>query len=352
MSWAHIKGHDHLIEGFRRVVALGRLAHAYLFSGPKGVGKHLFARELAKAYLCEAPENRLEACDHCAACALVDADTHPDLFALALLEDKNEITIESMKEFCASFSLKTARGHGKVAILEDADDLNEESANCFLKTLEEPPPRSVFILIGTSADRQKPTILSRCHVVRFGSVPDAAVVEILRQHGIEDKAQSERLARLAEGSPGQALALADPTLWQFRQKLLSGLAQPRIDLMDLMQSFTEFVEEAGKEAPRQRQRAALVIRLLVKSLTEALRQTLGSGQKLIDPGDRPILQALTNRASPDKILSLLERCLETEEQIDRYIQLPLVLEGLLDALVQLLEEGASPAASSGARTSR
>jgi DNA polymerase-3 subunit delta' len=341
MSWARVKGHDHLIEGFRRVVGQNRLAHAYFFAGPIGVGKHLFARELAKALLCEARGDRLDACDQCAACLLVEANTHPDYFTQAVPEDKNEVPIESMRELCAGFAMKPARGHGKVAILEDADDFNDESANCFLKTLEEPPPGSVFILIGSSVDRQKPTILSRCHVVRFGPVPDAAVQEILQQHGIEDKTVRERLARLADGSPGQALALADPALWQFRQRLLSALAQPQLDLVEAMNRFNEFVEEVGKEAPRQRQRAALVIRLLVKSLVEALRLALGGSQQIIDPGDLPILQAVTNRASPEKILSLIERCLETEQQIDRYIQLPLVLEGLLDALVQLLEEGPS-----------
>src|SRR6516164_399343 len=147
MSWSEIRGHEHLVEAFRHAAARERLAHAYLFVGPRGVGKHLFAVELARAILCEHPPALLQACDHCESCLLVSAGTHPDLFTVGRPEEKNEFPIDVMQELCRNFALTTARGHGKVAIVDDADDLNEESANCFLKTLEEPPPRSLFILI-------------------------------------------------------------------------------------------------------------------------------------------------------------------------------------------------------------
>src|SRR5438128_553226 len=122
MSWSRVQGHEHLIAAFRHVVQRRRLAHAYLFSGPAGVGKRLFAQELAKALLCENPgksAGELEACDHCAACALVDANTHPDLFTLARPEEKNEMPMLLVQELCAGFGLKSARGHGKVAVLDD-----------------------------------------------------------------------------------------------------------------------------------------------------------------------------------------------------------------------------------------
>src|SRR5262249_50595986 len=188
MSWSHILGHEALIEAFAHVVERKRLAHGYLFAGPQGVGKRMFSHELAKVLLCETrdPKSTFAACDRCHDCTLMDAGNHPDFFALKRPLDKNEMPIELMQELCAGFSLKSARGRGKVAVLDDADDLNAESANCFLKTLEEPPPGSVFILIASSLDRQLPTILSRCQIVRFRPLPAQVVENILRQNDIED----------------------------------------------------------------------------------------------------------------------------------------------------------------------
>jgi DNA polymerase III subunit delta' len=338
MSWQRIRGHEQWVEAFDHAVQRGRLAHAYLFVGPSGIGKRLFAGELAKALLCEGRPagGKLEACDTCPACILVDAGTHPDYFAVARPEEGNEIPIETMRELCAGFAMKSARGKGKVAVLDDADDLNEASANCFLKTLEEPPPRSVFILVGTRPDRQLATVVSRCQVVRFAPLPEAAVIDLLLKNGIQDRTHAARLARLSGGSPGQALALSDAELWKFRKLLLEGLTQPRPDSVALARAWTEFVEEAGKETASQRRRAGLVLRLLIEFLHDALALALGKATKPADPDDLPFLQKLGNRLGSDRLLGLLDRCLEAEFHLDRYVQLVLVLEGLLDALGQEL----------------
>jgi DNA polymerase III subunit delta' len=340
MSWSKILGHQRQIDGFRRIVAQRRLAHAYLFVGPPGIGKRLFARELAKALLCESATrspDALEACDQCEACLLIDAGTHPDLFLVSRPEDKNEIPVTLMQELCRDFAFKTARGKGKVGILDDADDLNEESSNCFLKTLEEPPPGSVFILVGSSSDRQLATIKSRCQMVRFAPLPDDLVVELLRRQGVEDAGMLKRLVRVAAGSPGQALALADEDLWKCRRTLLQAFTKPKIASIDLAKEVIEFIEEAGKESALQRKRAALVLGLLIESFTDALRLRAGVPSRSADSSELPFLESLAQRAEPDKILALLERSLETEAHLGRYLQLSLVVEGLLDGLAQLLE---------------
>jgi DNA polymerase-3 subunit delta' len=323
------------VKAFEHVVQRGRLAHAYLFAGPPGVGKRLFADELAKALLCENRKDKLEACDECSSCLQCDAGTHPDFFAVSRPPDSLDLPIEVVRTLCASFALKSARGRGKIAILDDADDLNEAAANCFLKTLEEPPPGSVLILIGTSPDRQLTTIQSRCQVVRFQPLPEKTVSELLRQQGIEDKNLLQRLVRLSDGSPGQALALAEPALWDFRKKLLDGLTRPQADMVALAHEWTKFVEEAGKESAVQRQRAALVVRLLVEFLRDTLSVAVGGEPKLDDAEDVRMMRSLAERADPDKLLDLLERTLEADLQIDRRVQLVLILEGLLDALGQM-----------------
>jgi DNA polymerase-3 subunit delta' len=333
VSWQRVRGHDALIRSFERAVQRGRLAHAYLFTGPPGLGKRLFAAELAKALLCEdPPPGRFDSCDKCPACAQIDAGTHPDYFQAGLPPDKHEWPIELMRELLRAFALKSARGKGKVAVLDDADDFNEESANAFLKTLEEPPPRSVIILISTSPDRQLPTILSRCQVVRFAPLPELLVADLLRTEDVEDAAQVARLARLSGGSPGQARALADPALWEFRRAFLQKLAAPQIDSVGLAKAWNEFTGEAGKESAAQRQRATLVLRLVIDFLNDVLRVQLGGRPRLAEPEELPALEALAKRVDVEKLLAVLERCLEGDLQIDRRAQLTLVLEALTDEL--------------------
>jgi DNA polymerase III subunit delta' len=341
VSWQRVRGHEALVRSFQRVVNRGRLAHAYLFTGAQGVGKKLFATELAKALLCERtgkgdPSTPLDACDKCPSCIQVEAGTHPDFLCAARPEEALEFPIEVMRDVCQRFALKSARGRGKVVLIDDADDLNEESANCFLKTLEEPPPRSVLILIGTSADRQLPTILSRCQIVPFGPLPAADVAELLRAGGVEDAALIDRLLPLSEGSPGIARALGDPALWEFRKTLVEGLTAARIDSVALSRRWVSFVEEAGKEAAAQRQRASLCLGLLLSLLQDALRLSVGATPRQIDPQDRNALQVLMQRLDPDRLLALIERCLEGDFQIDRRVQLVLVLEALTDAVGQQL----------------
>lgn len=335
MPW-RVRGHDTLIEGFRRVVRRGRLAHAYLFTGPVGVGKHRFATELARALLCEAPLDLLEPCGGCPACIQIDAGTHPDFLTAVRPPEALEFPIELMRSLCHSFSLKSARGRGKVIVLDDADDLNEESANCFLKTLEEPPPRSVLILIGTRRERQLPTVVSRCQVVHFTPLAAPLVREILAANEVTDTARQERLIRLAGGSPGLALTLADSSLWTFRGKLLTGLTGRPIDPVDLARGWTAFVEEAGKESAAQRGRAQLVLRLVIDFLTDTLEVASGGQPRRTGPEDEPLLRDLASRLDPERLLALLDRCLEASEQIDRRVQLVLVLEALLDAAAQAL----------------
>jgi DNA polymerase-3 subunit delta' len=344
MSWSEIQGHERWVELFRHAVRQNRLAHAYLFVGPPGVGKRLFAVELAKALLCERnAAGRLDACGECESCKLVAADTHPDFFLRHKPwidpekgTEKNEIPVALMRQWCADFALKSARGRGKVTVLDDADDLNEESANCFLKTLEEPSPGSVFILICTSLDGQLPTIRSRCQAIRFAPLSEATMRSVLGKQSLNDPQLVSRLVHLAGGSPGQALAVAGPALWEIRNRLLQGLGAPTIDTIGLAKSFVEFVEDAGKESVAHRRRAALVLTLLVEAWSDVLDLHLAGSAAVSVSAEAALLQPLAQRTQPDQILRVLERCLEAERHLDRYVQVGLVIEALVDALGQIV----------------
>lgn len=329
MAWDQIRGHDAVRDRIIAAATAGRLGHAYLFAGPEGVGKRLFATELAKARLCEQPPRPMTACGRCPACLQVLAGTHPDAFTVRRDEDANELDVETMREFCHRLSMKSSRGRGKIGIVEDADDFNASSANCFLKPLEEPPPGSLLILLATSVDRQLPTILSRCQVVSFAPLPPAEVRSILASNGVTDPDRVDRLVRLSGGSPGRALALNEDIFWSFRETLLASISAPRPDPGMLAAAWSEFVESAGKQGSLQRQRMSLSLRLLTELLQTALRISYGADT---DDPDAIRLRPMAESAGPDRIADWLEACVEADRRIERYLQIGLVLDALLEKL--------------------
>lgn len=329
MSWPRVRGHDGVIAAFRTALNRGRLGHAYLFVGPPAVGKRLVAVELARSLLCESPRDG-DACDRCAACELVDAGTHPDLFEFRRPDDKNDLPIEVMRKLTEDLSLKPMRGGRKVAILDDADDLNPASANCFLKTLEEPPPASLLILIGESLQRQLPTIRSRCQVVHFAPLAETLVEEMLRS-GDEpiEPAEAKRLARLAEGSPGRARDLADPDLWEFRKDFFNELAAAKPNGPKLAKAWMTLAESAGKDAAQQRRKAALVVRVLTDGFRQALRFAVGGD---VDAADRAVLMKVAEKYRAEGVLNALDRLIETTRHVERRVQLALAVEAAVDTI--------------------
>ena len=169
-----------------------------------------------------------------------------------------------------------------MAILDDADDLNDEASNAFLKTLEEPPPGAVLILIGTSAELQKETIVSRCSVVRFDPLPEAEIAALLLEKGIaRDAAEAARLAALGEGSVSRAVGLADAELERFRRSLIDEIAAEHgFQPPELAQRLQAYIKQAGKESVTQRRRASLLIGELARFFRGILWQTAGAGSPL------------------------------------------------------------------------
>jgi DNA polymerase-3 subunit delta' len=333
MSWDRVRGQDAARQTFRAAFERGRLAHAYLLVGQAGVGKHLFARELARALLCENPPAPLTACDRCPACAQVEARTHPDVHSVRTPEGKHELPVDEMREFCMRLARKPARGGRIVGIVEDADDFNAESANTFLKTLEEPPPGVVLLLIATGTEGQLATILSRCQVVRFALLAAADVSAALKQRGVDDPARRERLARLSGGSVSRALALDDDSIWRVREELINGITSERPAFGRLAETWQRFYEEAGKDTAHQRMRVSLVIRFLVEALRRALRLSLGAGVEDPDPAEDARLRNFADRVGPDRLLDLIDRCVEADVRVDRRVQLILVVESVLEQLL-------------------
>jgi DNA polymerase-3 subunit delta' len=342
MSWRRVLGHDANVAALASAWKRGRLGHAYLFVGPGGVGKHTFAIELAKTVLCENRRDQFDACDRCASCHLVDSRTHPDLFMVKRPEDKHEFPIGLLRRnetspdepvLLEQLAMKPARGPRKVAILDDADDLNEEASNCFLKTLEEPPPGSLLILVGgPNAERQLPTILSRCQVIRFAAPAPALGERILTDKGIADPLRRQRLLQLAAGSPGQALALDDEEVWKFRDALFQSLSGGKLVPDAINRSWMEFIENAGKESSLQRGRAALIIRLFLLVVETALKLSIGAAVPGLNSKEEQTLRNMGTTLGEERLLAWIERALEADRQIDYRVQLVLLVEAFVDAI--------------------
>lgn len=330
MTWERIRGQGAARSTFAAAVARGRLAHSYLLVGPDGVGKRLFARELAKAFLCERPPAELTACDRCPACAQVEAATHPDLLFLRTPADKQELPVEAMRDFCRDLSLRPTRGGRKIGIVEDADDFNAASANSFLKTLEEPPQGALLLLVATSTDRQLPTVLSRCQVVRFAPLSPADLSAVLEAQGVDDAAKRDRLARLGAGSVARALALDDDSIWDVRAKLIDGLTSGRPQFRALAETWVKFHEDAGKESAAQRLRASLVLHFLVEAVQHALKLSLGAEVPGLDAGEAARLKAFADRVGSDALMELLDKFVEADAHVERRVQLGLVVESVLE----------------------
>ena len=344
--WQNIHGHDEIADQFRQRMASGRLASTYLFVGPTGIGKRAFALKLAQGLLCQQPTEHLDPCGNCESCRLANAGNHPDLLQVARPTDKSFIPVDTfigspekrMREgLCHDIGLKPFLGGRRVAIVDDADFLNVEGANALLKTLEEPPPRSVLILIGTSASRQLPTIRSRCQLVRFQPLGTDAVAELLLGcEAATDHEEARRWAEFSQGSVSQAIELADPQLFEFRQELLAALAVGVPNSVRLAGQVSALVDAAGKEAPRRRARLNQIVRFTSDFYRGMMRQLAGAEVQ----GDAALQSAIVQATATfpgdaETAVACLARCLEATQQISRNANQSTLIECWLDDLERI-----------------
>lgn len=350
MSWLGVVGQDAVVERFRRTIERGRLASTFLFVGPPGIGKRTFAMKLAQALFCERhAEEEFTACGVCPACVQVTSHSHPDLELVSRPKDKAFIPVDlligdrehRMREgLCHNLAMKPHSGRRKIAILDDADYLNQEGANCLLKTLEEPPQRALIILIGTSPQRQLPTIRSRSQVVRFSPLAVSTVESLLLENGLAaDAPTAARLAAMSAGSLEQALELADEELWEFRRLLLSSLSDQRADSTELASAVSAFVTAAGKDAPSRRARLKQVVEFAADFYRQLIRQLLAA----TDTDDAQLNDAVQHAARwwPGGELAAgvcLERCLDCILHVDANANQATVIECWIDDL-QLVAHG-------------
>ena len=210
-----------------RTLAAERLPHAFLFKGPEGVGKQLFARGLAAALSCRNKENP-EACGQCPSCRKFQSGNHPDFMVIG--PEKGAIKIEQVRRMCQALSYPPYESDIRVVLLEDVHTMRAEAANSLLKTLEEPPADNLLILTADSSREILPTIASRCQVVPFYCLSEEDTVRILvGQPACPDLQAARLLARLSEGSPGRAGLLLQTEMITVMKRVISVIDDPDHD---------------------------------------------------------------------------------------------------------------------------
>ena len=352
MSWLGLEGHDEMVDRFRHGIASHRLGSAYLFVGLAGIGKFSFAHRLAQSLLCQRSGTEpLNPCGICPSCQQVLAFAHPDLLVISRPADRNVIPIDAMigprerrmqEGLCPWIALKPAASSRRIGIIDDADLLAVEGANSLLKTLEEPPPRSVLMLVAHNLTAQLPTIRSRCQVIHFRSLSVERMRQLIPRLGIcDDPIQVEWLARMSGGSLARARQLSDPTVAAFRETWYATISQEDPDPVKLSSAATEFMDAAGKEAPLRRERLRWVVELTCEFYRKAMRSQLGMDAD----ADAPFRDSLSRfRAwwphDPEALGMCLNRCVSAARHIESYAQPGLVLDAWLDDVARVRSEGA------------
>lgn len=234
------------------------LGHALLIHGPRGVGKLAFAMALAQALLCERPQPTGFACGSCAACGWFSAGNHPDFRCIepeSLAQERRPdgveeggekgaggryITVEQVRALAGLVEVSSHRGGAKVIVLHPAESLNINAANALLKSLEEPPERTHFLLVAHRPGCLPPTVLSRCRRVPLGRPETAAAVAWLRRAGVDTP---EVALAHAGGAPLLAQELAQADYWQQRSTLLESLCHADFDALATAERIRDYGPE-------------------------------------------------------------------------------------------------------------
>lgn len=222
MGWTEIRGQPLALQILQAHLRQQRIAPAYLFAGPEGVGKRLTALELAKALNCQQPDGPCGQCPHC---RRIIRQIHPDVHLLIPTGALGVIHMEEIRQVLGRIALRPFMGQYQAVIIDGADRLTEEAANSLLKSLEEPPSQTRFVLLTSQPSSCLPTIVSRCQLIRFQRLPPSVIVELLVRHQTCDAPTAEHVSRLAQGSCARAAELAGD--WRAWQDIVAQLASDR-----------------------------------------------------------------------------------------------------------------------------
>jgi len=225
MLWDKIQGQTGAVNYLRQSIKKEKIVSGYLFQGPSGVGKTLAASTFASALNCRVAPG--EGCGSCQVCRQIGSGSHPDVHNFAPLSKSRQILKDQIDELQRAAYLGSYSDSWKVFVIEDADRININAQNAFLKTLEEPPKKTVLILITDQPGHLLPTIRSRCQRVIFSPWPLEMMKSFLKKTAGISEAESHLLHSISGGCPGRALELSQEGILELRKTLLGSLLEDR-----------------------------------------------------------------------------------------------------------------------------
>ena len=345
MSFEVIRGHHAAVDLLSRAVESGRVAHAYAFVGPSGVGRKLTALAFAQSLLCPSPSPHpltlpspprggedkgeevkgegVRGCGRCATCGKVERLVHPDLHLI--VPDGQHVKIEQIREAERLAALTPYDGRVKVFLIDDAERMTLPTANALLKTLEEPPDRTVLILILSQIRALPATVLSRCQIVRFHPLPEEEAVAFLMERGVEAEG-SRLLARACQGRVGLALSM-DPAAWVAQRDLALSI------LTDAATKGAEALFKRVENLGRDRAQVERIIDTYRLWYRDLLCVKAGADARLTIHADRQAeLEETAAAVSWGEILRGLDQCREAWQAIQGNVSPRLSLEVTLAEL--------------------
>lgn len=321
----HIAGNSRVKEVLKRMLDSGRLPGALLFAGEEGVGKKLFALEIARALNCRTPRDG-EGCGQCSACTRIgklnypereDADEwnqiiwtdHPDVGLV--VAPRRVLRVEQMRQIEKEANFRPFEGKARVFLIDEADKLNDASANALLKVLEEPPRTSYLILITARPAMLLPTILSRCQMIRFAPLtPDEIETQLTRNN--VDKKTARVRARAAGGSMGRAMAGDLVTFTSQRKAMLKVLNALVVsnNRAELLRSAEQLNEAQYKDEFEER------LDVLETLIRDAWMLSLGvKSSQLVNEDLLSELQPISEELDPSRAANWILQIEDVREQL-------------------------------------
>lgn len=328
MNW-DLLGHETAVDLLSGQIARGTLHHAYLFTGPAGVGRRSLALRFAQAIDCQAPPAPGEACGGCRACRGMAAGEHPDLAVVEAETVGGTLKVEQVRELGRFLSLAPYETERRIALLLRFEEAQRHAANALLKTLEEPNDRVILMLTAEGPDRVPETILSRCRLVRLRPLPVRTFAARLASEWGVPEEQARVVAHLSGGRPGIARRLLDdPQALADQEQTLDAHLQL---IPENRRARFRFAETASRDKAALRE----TLEVWATYWRDVLIAAAGAGAPLTNTGREREVRAVAAQVTAETARQTLLSVERTRERIDRNANTRLALEALLLVLPRL-----------------